>query len=63
MATIADATDHREPTASSLAPIRVWLYVVAALIVAMVVVGGAMAWVVARRGSGPDGPDRPDDSA
>ncbi|MCB1501270.1 MAG: COX15/CtaA family protein [Bauldia sp.] len=41
MATIADATDHREPTASSLAPIRVWLYVVAALIVAMVVVGGA----------------------
>ena len=30
---------------------------------ALVVVVGAMAWVVARRGSGPDGPDRPDDSA
>lgn len=30
---------------------------------ALVVVVGAVAWVVARRGSGPDGPDRPDDSA
>ena len=41
MATIADATDHREPKARSLAPVRAWLYAVAALIVAMVVVGGA----------------------
>jgi len=41
MATIADATDHREPKVRSLAPVRAWLYVVAALIVAMVVVGGA----------------------
>ena len=30
---------------------------------ALVVVVGAVAWVVARLGSGPDGPDRPDDSA
>jgi cytochrome c oxidase assembly protein subunit 15 len=41
MATITGATDLRGEAAKSLAPVRVWLYAIALLIIAMIVVGGA----------------------
>jgi cytochrome c oxidase assembly protein subunit 15 len=41
MATITGATDLRGEAAKSLAPVRSWLYVIALLIIAMIVVGGA----------------------
>ncbi len=41
MTTITGATDLRGEKSRSLAPVRVWLYVIAVLIVAMILVGGA----------------------
>jgi cytochrome c oxidase assembly protein subunit 15 len=41
MTTITGATDLRGEGARSLAPVRVWLYAIAVLIVAMILVGGA----------------------
>lgn len=41
MTTIAGATDVRGDRARSLAPVRIWLHVVALLIIAMILVGGA----------------------
>jgi cytochrome c oxidase assembly protein subunit 15 len=41
MATITGATDLRGETTPNRAPVRVWLYAIALLIIAMIVVGGA----------------------
>ncbi len=41
MTTITGATDLRGEGTRSLAPVRVWLYAIAVLIVAMILVGGA----------------------
>jgi len=41
MTTIAGATDVRGERARSLTPVRIWLHVVALLVIAMILVGGA----------------------
>ena len=41
MTTIAGATDLRGDQGRSLAPVRVWLHVIAVLVIAMILVGGA----------------------
>jgi cytochrome c oxidase assembly protein subunit 15 len=41
MTTITGATDLRGDGARSLAPVRIWLYAITVLIVAMIIVGGA----------------------
>ena len=41
MTSIAGATDVRRETGKSMTPVRVWLHVIALLIIAMIVVGGA----------------------
>jgi cytochrome c oxidase assembly protein subunit 15 len=41
MTSIAGATNLRGTSARSLTPVRIWLYVIAGLIVAMILVGGA----------------------